>query len=228
MNTITDLTATLANALGLPRRLVDETARYLREAKMLPEGADAQATVEHAIVLLLGLMAAPDPEDAPNCARLYRQLPLDRVTRAELMPDGSTEMVDLSDPWPGMGDFRNLGETFGAFLTSMVFVKTDPDFFVQPREIVLGGGPGTATGAVGLCVREGVHFVFGLVRFSLAPLGGGRHPDDAPRARLDCHATVPDTIFEVLCRFFADAPGGTPKIAKPRTETAATLSESRS
>ena len=65
MTTITNLTATLAEALGLPRRLVDDTARYLREAEMLADGG-APATVEHAVVLLLGLMAAPDPKDAPD------------------------------------------------------------------------------------------------------------------------------------------------------------------
>ena len=37
-NTINGLTTTLANALGLPRKLVNETARYLREAGLLPDG----------------------------------------------------------------------------------------------------------------------------------------------------------------------------------------------
>ena len=229
MNTIADLTATLANALGLPRRLVDETAEHLQEAGMLPSDPAAATTPEHAVVLLLGLMAAPEPKDAPNCARLYRQLPLDRITRAEPMPDGSSELFDIFDPSPIMADFRNIGETFGAYLTSQVeFSKTDPDFFVQPGEIIVGGGPGTASGAVGIGVRDGNYFICGFVKFSLAPLGGGRHPDDAPVARLDCHATVPDTIFEVLHRFFGDAPGGTQKIAKPNTENAAHLSDSRS
>ncbi len=48
MTTINDLMAALANALGLPRRLVDATARHLREAGMLAEGV-APATVEHAV-----------------------------------------------------------------------------------------------------------------------------------------------------------------------------------
>ena len=225
MNTIADLTATLTNALGLPRRLVDETAEHLREAGMLPGDAAVATTPEHAVVLLLGLMAAPEPKDAPNVARLYFQLPLDCVTRAEATPDGSTELFDISDPSPVMADVRDIGETFGAYLTSQVeFSKTDPDFFVQPGEIIVGGGPGTATGAVGIQIQDGNHFVCGFVKFSLAPLGGGRHPDDAPLARLDCHATVPDTIFEVLYRFFADAPDGTQKIARSHIENAPHLS----
>ena len=41
--TIDNLTDTLRGALGLPRRLVDETARHLREAGML-EAGDAQGS----------------------------------------------------------------------------------------------------------------------------------------------------------------------------------------
>ena len=46
VSTINDLATTLANALGLPRKLVNETARYLREAGLLPDG-DAPAGPEH-------------------------------------------------------------------------------------------------------------------------------------------------------------------------------------
>ena len=62
------LAATLASALGLPRQLVDDTARHLRVAGMLPD-ADAPTTVENAVTLLLGLMAVPTPADAPALAR---------------------------------------------------------------------------------------------------------------------------------------------------------------
>ncbi len=61
MTTINDLVAALANALGLPRRLVDATARHRREARMLAEG-DAPATVEHAV--------AEGREPASNLVRL--------------------------------------------------------------------------------------------------------------------------------------------------------------
>ena len=146
MRTTNDLCETLANALGLPRRLVDETARHLREAGMLPDG-DAPASAEHAATLLLGLMAAPTSVDAPDCARLYAQLPLDHVTRGELTSDGHIEMLEIGDPSPLMGDIREHGESFGVFLASLIELG-EPGGFVEPGEIVVGGGPGTATGAV--------------------------------------------------------------------------------
>ena len=138
MTTSADLCAMLGNALGLPRRLAEETAGHLRAANMLPDGED-EAHIEHAVTLLLGLMAAPTPADAPDSARLYQQLPLDRVLRGELTPEGRTEMIDIADPEPLMGTIRELGETFGAFLASLVKFA-EPGSSVEPGEVVVGGG----------------------------------------------------------------------------------------
>lgn len=67
MTTTAELTATLATALGLPRRLAEETARHLREDRML-SAPESLVSTEHAVTLLLGLMAAPTTADAPDCA----------------------------------------------------------------------------------------------------------------------------------------------------------------
>jgi hypothetical protein len=49
MKTTDDLTATLTQALGLPHRLVNDTARHLREAKMLPKGDAPRRKVYRAL-----------------------------------------------------------------------------------------------------------------------------------------------------------------------------------
>ena len=226
MPTIDNLTDTLRGALGLPRRLVDETARYLREAGMLAAGG-APATVEHAVVLLLGLMAAPDPKDAPDAVRLYRQLPLDRVTRCELMPDGRFETVQVSDEDPCVGDMCEFGSTFGPFLETLILAcNTVEKVNIEIGEIVVGGGTGTVTASVHILVlAEGVD-VGGVVQFTLAPLGGPcRHPDDAPRARLDCYACVPGSIINVFRKFFTGNADGPRKAVMSRAEVAALVTE---
>ncbi len=80
--TTTGLVTTLADALGVPRRIVESTARHLREAGLLPTGKGstaAPASIEHAVALLIGLMLAPGSKAAGDMARLYTQLPLDGV-----------------------------------------------------------------------------------------------------------------------------------------------------
>ena len=154
--------------------------------------------------------------DAPDCARLYAQLPLDRVTRGELTPDGRTEMVEIGEPSPLMDEVRDLGETFGSFLTSLI-ESAEPGSSVEPGEIVVGGGPGTATGAVGFEIYDQIYPLAAFVKFTLAPLGGDRRPDDAPRARLDCYATVPGSIFTVFREFFTGDSEGPLEISPART-----------
>ena len=95
-----ELVQTLGAALGLPRQHVEDTARHLREAGMLPDDSGAEATVEGAVALLLGLMAAPDPKDAPACAQLYAQLPLVTIDRAELTARGSFKCTRLAEDLP--------------------------------------------------------------------------------------------------------------------------------
>ncbi len=226
MTTTSDLTATLAEALGLPRRHVDDTARYLREAGMLADGG-APATVEHAVVLLLGLMAAAEPVDAPDAVRLYRQLPLDRVTRCELMPDGRFESVQLPDEDPCVDDMCAFGSTFGPFLETLILAcNTVEEVNIEIGEIVVGGGTGTVTASVHILVlAEGVD-VGGVVQFTLAPLGGPcRHPDDAPSARLDCYACVPGSIINVFRKFFTGSASAPRRAVMSRAEVAALVTE---
>jgi hypothetical protein len=64
MATINDLIQTLASALGVERSVVADHARALRGVDTLSSGS-TQATIEHAGILLLALMSAPDPKDAP-------------------------------------------------------------------------------------------------------------------------------------------------------------------
>lgn len=216
MTTTDKLTATLAEALGLPDRLVNETARHLREAKMLPAG---EVTVEDAVTLLLGLMAAPDPESAPDCARLYAQLPFTRVTRTELMPDGRFETFDLFDDEPVVEELKELGETFGTFLTGFARGFNDTrELAIEPGNLIAGGGLGTAFASLQIFVlADGAH-VAGSVQFSLEPQGGGRHPDDAPKARLDVYASMPGTIFNVLRSIFTGDSEGPRHVVMSKSE----------
>ena len=226
MTSSTTFIRTLSEALGLPHGGVDWTARALREGGLFPVGKGgrggagaAEVTAEHATSLLLALMAPPSPRSVPVRVNLFSNLPLARITPGELTPDGSIEMVDIADPSPLMRDFRGLGDTFGEFLAT--FVKSsaaDPDFFVQPGEIMIGGGPGTATGAIALHIHNQVDIVTGFAKFTMTPLGAGYFPDDAPRARLDCHFTVPTSIFTVFGELFADSPEI--RCLRPRTAPA--------
>lgn len=200
MATTDDLTTTLADALGLPRKLADDTACHLREAEMLEE-ADAPVNAEHAVALLIGLMAAPTPADAPDCVRLYRALPFEGITGAMITPATHAEMFSASDT-AIITDVDDLGETFGAFLVSMVELSSGPAAPIfEPGEIVVGGGPGTAKAGV-MLTRGGNAPAMGFAKFSLAPLGADRLPDDAAVARLDSSITVPGAIFGVLREFF--------------------------
>ena len=228
MPTIDNLTDTLRSTLGLPRRLVTETARHLREAGMLAAGG-APATVEHAVVLLLGLMVAPEPKDAPDCARLYRQLPLDRVTRCELMPDGRFETIQVPDEDPLVDDLQYLGTAFGPFLENLIrTLNATEGVNIEPGEIIVGGGTGTATASIHiLLLADGVN-VACAVQFTLAPLGGPcRHPDDAPLARLDCYASVPGSIFNVFRKFFTGSADGPRKAAISRADLVRLFQENR-
>ncbi len=220
------LTATLTEALGLPARLVGETACHLREAGMLSDDPGVEATPDHAVVLLLGLMAAPEPKDAPDCARLYRQLPFDHAARCELLDDGRFGWNDIDDTEPLVDDIRGMGETFGSFLASLIQAFNDASVTnLEPGEIIVGGGLGTASATVSfLVLADGVN-VGGLARFSLEPLGGDRHPDDAPQARLDCYASVPGSIFAVMRKFFTGDADGPREAVMPRAEVADLLSE---
>ncbi len=200
MANTTDLCETLAASLGIEREVVADHASHLREAGMLPDG-DAPVGPEHAVTLLIALMVAPIPADAPDCVRLYQRLPLDGVTGAALTPAMCTEMFCATDT-AIITDVDDLGETFGAFLVSLVELSSGPAVPIfEPGEIVVGGGPGTAKAGV-MLTRGGCAPAMGFVKFSLAPLGGDRLPDDAAVARLDSSVTVPGTIFDVLREFF--------------------------
>ena len=199
MATINDLKSTLSAALGLFRRLVDETARHLQDAEMLPDDPGASATPEAAVTLLLGLMTAPTPKDAPDCARLYAQLPLWRINQGETTTRGTCEFVRLGEAHPFAANMASLGDAFGEFFANLLRNYMEaPEITIEPGEVVVGGGPGTAFASVEyLVLAEGAD-VGGSVVFNLAPLGGGQLPDDAPRARLDQYAIVPAAIFQVL------------------------------
>ncbi len=174
MANISDLIETLASALGLPHRLVEETAHHLREAKMLPDGEDAQATVEHAGVLLLALMAAPVPKAAPGSVETYNQLPLEQATVGGFMPDGRYEGERLAGDDLLLQDLNDLGETFGEFLDGLIWALTEtPDAMPVPARITVGGGPGTTYATVDFLVSAGGIDRGCMVRFGLAGLGAG-------------------------------------------------------
>ena len=86
MTTTPILIQTLSDSLGLERRVVDWTARQLRENGLLPTGrrgpnGAAEVTVEHAVNLLLALMVPQSPRSAPDSVKLYRDLPLRMLTK---------------------------------------------------------------------------------------------------------------------------------------------------
>ena len=198
--TIDDLAATLASALGLSRKLVEDTARHLREASMLAK-ADAPATAEHATTLLLALMAAPNPKNAPERARLYGGLPLSQVTRDEAFTNGSVQYLDVPDDDPLVDDCRALGDSLGEFLAHLIETYSfAPEINVKPGRIVLCGGLGDASAMISLSVVVDDFDIGGTVVFSMA--GGGCRPDDSPRARLDQNPSVPAEIFQVFREFF--------------------------
>ena len=229
MNTTADLTATLAQALGLLARLVEETAKHLREAGMLPDDPGAEATPEHAVTLLLGLMVAPEPKDAGDCVRLYRQLPFDKVMCCEQLEDGRFGWNRVDDTNPVVANVRHTGETFGCFLVSLIQAYNNATIVnIEPAEINIGGGLGTASASVPFWVLTDEMNVAAVARFSLEPLGGDRHPDDAPQARLDCHATVPGTIFTVFRTFFTGHAEGPREVNWPHAAVADLISEARS
>lgn len=196
---------------------------------MLAE-ADAPATVEHAVNLLFGLMAASEPADAPDAVRLYRQLPFDRVMRCELMPDGHFEAFQVADDDLVVTDLQYFGTAFGPHLENLIRTLNEiEEVNVEPSEIIVGGGTGTATASIHILVlADGVNVAW-AVQFTLAPLGGPcRHPDDAPLARLDCYASVPGSIFNVFRKFFTGSATGPRKAIIPRAEVANILSDARS
>ncbi len=216
MATIDDLTATLADALGLPRKMADGTARALREAGMLPDSG-AQASIEHAAVLLIALMAPQSSRSAPDSIDLYAGLLFERITRNELMPDGRFEIVTVADDDPFVENMRGLVDNFGEFLRSYIIAFNEtPKMDSTPGEIIIGGGAGNPFAAMQFHVlADGVN-VGGSIRFSLAPVGGGRHPDDAPVARLDSYTRVPGSIFQVLRNLFTGDTEGPRKEIIPR------------
>ena len=212
MTTMIDgLTATLAGALGLSRRQVDETAGHQREAGMLAE-ADAPATAEHCSALLFGVMRAPDPERSPEMVRLYCELPLERVTRSEVFANGQVEFLDVPGDDPLVDDCRMLGDSLGEFLTHLIRCYAFADEMnIRPGRIVLCGGLGNAAAMIELSAEVDGSDIGGTVHFSM--VGGGCRPDDAPRARLDQNPSVPAEIFQVFREFLAGEPEGPREVA---------------
>lgn len=228
MNTTTDLCKILAASLGLDPEIVLDHARHLHEAGMLADGG-APATVEHAVTLLIALMAAPNPEDAPDCVRLFVRLPFDRMMRCESMPDGRFESIHVPDTDPFVDDINQLGMSFGTFLVGLVTALNEAAAVnIEPGIIIVGGGLGTAIAAVDiLALAEGVN-VACTVQFSLAPMGGNQMPDDAPAGRLDRYMIVPGSIFAAFRKFFTNSADGPREVVMSRAEVADLLSEARS
>ena len=228
MPTNRELCNVLADALGIEREVVDETVHHLRETKMLPDGEDTTATVDHAVTLLIALMGAPGPEDAPDSAQLYAQLPLDRVMRCESMSDGRFESIHVPDTDPFVEDLSQFGTTFGTFLAGLVSAFNEaPEVDIEPGEIIVGGGLGTATASINILALADSVNVGGTVKFSLAPMGGDQMPDDAPAARLDRYTIVPGPIFAVFRKFFGSADGPR-KVVLSRADMARLSQESSS
>jgi hypothetical protein len=212
MATINDLIQTLASALGVERSVVADHARALRGVDMLSSGS-TQATIEHAGILLLALMSAPDPKDAPSRVRIYNQLPLNQVSVGGFLPNGQYEGEQVADGDLLLQDLNDLGETFGEYLDGLIWALIEVpgaiDTIPIPARITVGGGRGTTYATVDFLVSAGGIERSCMVSFSLASFGGNRLPDDAPVARLDISVldisvTVPGSIFEVLRDFFSN------------------------
>ncbi len=198
---MTELCETLAASLGIEREVVLAHARHLHEAGgEFPTDADSvPAEPEHAVHLLLALMAPASPRSIPARVDLYTQLPFEYITRSELMPDGRFEIVPVAGDDPFVDNMRGLGETFGEFLRSYIVAFNEiPEMNTRPDSVFVGGGAGNAFAAVQFFVLADGVDVNASVRFGLTPLGGGRHPDDAAVARLDNYSTVPGSIFRVF------------------------------
>ena len=164
--TIDDLTTTLANALGLPRKLVNEIAGHLREAGLLPND-DAPAGPEHCAALLLGIMDAPSPERCPEMARLYGGLPLEQVTRQESLASGRIDYLDVPSDDPLVSDCRLLGDSLGEFLAHLIEAYSSaPEINVKPGRIVLCGGPGNASAMIFLSILVDGFDIGGTVVFN--------------------------------------------------------------
>ena len=214
-STINDLTTTLANALGLPRRMVEDTARRLRETDMLPDD-DAPAASEHCAALLLGVMAAREPESSSQRVRLYGALPLDRITRNETFANSRVEYLDVPDDDPVIGVLREFGDSLGEFLSHLIEAHSSaPEISVKPGQIALFGGLGNASAMIFLSILVDGFDIGAAVVFSMASLGGGRMPDDAARARLDTAVSVPAEIFQVLREFLASGSEAPREVALP-------------
>ena len=198
--TTDDLAATLADALGLPRKLVEDTARHLRQAGMLAK-AGAPATAEHAAALLLGVMRAPKPECSPEMVRLYSELPLEQVTRNEAFANGQVQYLDVPGDDPLVNDCRAMGDSLGEFLAHLIEAYSfASEMNIKPGRIVLCGGLGDASAMISLSIVVDKFDIGGTVVFSMA--GGGGLLDDSCRARLDQNPSVPAEIFQVFREFF--------------------------
>ncbi len=228
MTSTTALIHTLSEALGLPHSAVDWTARALREGGLFPVGKGgrggagaAGVTVQHAVNLLLALMAPQSSKSVKDRVDLYNQLPFEGVTRSELMPDGRFETVPLADDDPFVESIRAGSATFSKFLQSFIGVFNEaPEMDTTPGGIFVGGGAGNAFASVQLSVLADGVDVGGSIRFSLAPAGGGRHPDDAPLARLDNYNTVPGSIFRVFRDLLAGDSEGPREVVMSRARVA--------
>ena len=227
MATTADLIEALSSALGVPQSEATIHVRRLREARLLPatkggRGAAGGASVnaEHAAVLLISLMSGVPATKAAETVTLYAGLPLEVVSRGELLPDGRFESFSIAEADPVMADIDTFGDTFGEFLAGLIEAyATAPETSIEPTMVMLGGGLGTASASVHLNALADARTVGAVVTFGMAPLGGGQRPDDAPRARLERHSCVPGTVFQVFRELFSGQAEG------PRQRTAEQLAE---
>ena len=218
--TINDLTATLADALGIEREVVADHAHHLFPNDNA-DTDDAQAEPEHAAALLISLMAGVPPAKAPDAVRLYGGLPLDCVDTGGTHQNGQWVSIRIPDDDPFMENLTTLGNPFGEFLAGLIgWFNEAPEIDFEVVNFVLGGGLGTASATIYFGVLIDGASVVGNIKFNLVPFGGGTLPDDAARCRLDREATVPGAILSVLREFFTGAPGGPREVFMSRADLA--------
>lgn len=223
MATTTELIETLASALGIERAVVLEHARYLHQAGgMFPTDDDtARAEPEMAAALLISLMSGLPPSKAADAVSLYGGLRLESARRGGRAIDGNWVSGEIPADDPFMSELLSWGSTFGNFLLTLIEwlnIASEVDFEIL--NFTMGGGLGTATAFVYFgALIEGENII-GDAKFSLAPVGGGTIPDDAPRARLDWHAVVSGEILLVLRELFTGVSDGPQEVLISRADFA--------
>ena len=193
-----DLLAVISATTGEPAGTVGYRARRLRESGQVSSAPDGAATIDDAIVVLIGCMLPGSGAEAERSTPIILQLPLIGCAYSALE--------------------KNSQFAWGQALTAESLPGVPQNLFDFLRELLSSWGALDATGYVtvtGFRVGGGVgnrfaeaHFKFidgdGRDVSGMATFGTGenRAPDDAPLARIDRSAYIPAVIFGKIADFF--------------------------